>query len=304
MRCSRCDMPLSPTKTSCPRCGTAVGAVSGGFKGQGELPFAVAQVPFGQRQQNSSGFVGTAVEVAPIQYNWGPRQDTPLVAVSGSPMTPLTPELASSNVQEVLATPTQFPLPDVGNHSTVIGFSLAGLCIGVACLLLLFVYVIAQTLPLTSNGSPARLGGSSLVTQNTPTIAPSPKATSPIASPTATYPGQQYIVNAQTSTTINFATAQPTFPTSTFKAGQTIYITFNVRPNGQTRAVCLLWYINATQFASYPFSISSTSATVAYSYANTSNVGPGYVEIYLENAPSCIDPNKILGGHVDFTVTA
>lgn len=305
MRCSRCDMPLSPTKTSCPRCGTAIGVVADSFKGQGELPFAVAQVPFEQIQQNSPGFVGTAVKVEPIQHNWGQRQDTPLAAASGPPITPLTPEQASSDdVQEVLTLPMSSPLPGTGNRATVIGFGLAGLCTGVACLLLLFVYVIAQTLPATSNGSPAHLGGSALVTQNTPTINPSPKATAPIVSPTATYSGQQYITNAQTSTTINFATAQPTFPTSTFKVGQTIYITFSVRPHAQTGAICLLWYINATQFASYPFAISTTSTTAAYSYANTGNVGPGYVEIYLENAPSCLDPNKILGAHVDFTVTA
>ncbi len=304
MRCSRCDMPLSPTKTSCPRCGTAIGVAAGGVKGQGELPFAVAQVPFEQTQQISPGFVGTAVEVAPIQHNWGQRQDTPFAAVSDLPITPLTSEKASSDIQEVLALPTPPQLPGTGNRTTAIGFGLAGLCTGVACLLLLFVYVIAQTLPATSNGSPARLGGSALVTQNTPTINPGPKATAPIASPTATYSGQQYITNAQTSTTINFATAQPTFPTSTFKVGQTIYITFSVRPHAQTGAICLLWYINATQFASYPFAISTTSTTAAYSYANTGNVGPGYVEIYLENAPSCLDPNKILGAHVDFTVTA
>ncbi len=308
MRCSRCNMPLSPTKTSCPRCGTAVGVVSDSFKEQGEHSFAVSQVPFEQKQQNSSGFVGTAVEVAPLPYNWGPRQDTPFAAISGPPLTPLTSEQANgqalSHRQEALPTSTLFPLPDVSNRSAGIGFGLAGLCTGVACVLLLFVFVIAQTLPPTSNSSPARLGGSSLVTQNTPTIEPSPKATSPIASPTATYPGQQYIANAQTATTINVATAQPTLPTSTFKVGQTIYITFNVHPNGQTGAICLLWYINASQFASYPFAINTTNTTAAYSYANTSNIGPGYVEIYWENAPSCTDPNKILGDHVNFTVTA
>ena len=309
MRCSRCDMPLSPAKTSCPRCGTEVAA--GGFKGQGELPFAFAQAPSELRQQNSSGFVSTAVDVSPMQYTWGPQgrnaRETPFAATLVPPLTPLTSgqedAQVSLHLQEALASSMLPPLPKASNHSVGIGFGLAGLCTMVACMLLLFVYVMAQTLPQPNNSSPARLGSSALVAQNTPVIDLSPPATTPIASPTATYPGQQYIGNAQTAATINGATAQPLVPSTTFKVGQKIYITFDVHPNGQTGAICLLWFINATQFASYPFALNTTSTTSAYSYAATGNAGPGYVEIYWENAPSCIDPNKILSAQIDFTVT-
>ena len=308
MRCSRCDMPLSPTKTSCPRCGTAV--ASGGFKGQVEPPFAFVQTALEPRQQTSSGFVGTAVDVAPMQHNWGPEarnmQETPSAAALVPPLTALTSGQGDAQAPLYLQEPLAFskfpPLPKVSNRSAGIGFGLAGLCTIVACVLLLFVYVIAQTLPQPN--STARLGSTALVAQNTPVIDLSPTATTPIASPTPTYPGQQYIANAQTAATINVATAQPTLPSTTFKVGQKIYITFDVHPSGQTGAICLLWFINATQFASYPFALNTTSTTSAYSYAATGNAGSGYVEIYWENAPSCIDPNKILSDHVDFTVTA
>lgn len=313
MRCSRCDMPVSSTATSCPRCGAAVAVIAGGFKRQEELPFAFVQTPSDQRQQNNPGFVGAAIDVAPMQHKWGfqakDAQETPFATTSVPPMTSLTPgpgdAQPSSSIPEALAFSTPPPLPKAGHRSAGIGFGLAGLCTIVACLLLLFVYVMAQTLPQSSNDSSARVaGGSSLVAQNTPVIDLSPTATTPIASPTATYPGQQYISNAQTAITINVATGQPTLPTTTFKVGQKIYITFDVHPAGHTGAICLLWFINATQFASYPFALDTTNTTSAYSYAATRNAGPGYIEIYWENAPSCIDPNKILGDHVDFTVTA
>lgn len=312
MRCSRCDMPLSPAKTSCPRCGTEVAIASGGFKGQGDLPFAFTQAALEPKQQNGSGFVGMAVDVAPVQYNWGTQagsvQETPFASTSVPPLTPLTSgqgdAQAPLHLQDALAFSMLPPLPKAGNRSVNIGFGLAGLCTVVACVLLVFVFIMAQTLPQPNNSSSARVGSSVLVAQNTPVIDLSPTATTPISSPTPTYPGQQYIANAQTASGINFATGQPTLPSTTFKVEQKIYITFDVHPNGQAGAVCLLWFINATQFASYPFALNTTSTTSTYSYAATGNAGPGYVEIYWENAPSCIDPNKLLSDHVDFTVTA
>ncbi len=275
------------------------------------MPFAFAPVPPEPRQPNNPGFAGTAVDVAPMQYNWGPQarseQETPFAEALMPPTTPLA--LGQDGAQEypheqgALAFSMLPPLLRTGNRSTSIGFGLAGLCMAVACVLLLFVYIMAQTLPQSNNSTSARLGSTALVAQNTPVIDLSPTATTPISSPTPTYPGQQYIANAQTAATINIATAQPMLPSTTFKVGQKIYITFDVHPNGQTGAVCLLWFINATQFASYPFALNTTNTTSTYSYASTGNAGPGYVEIYWENAPSCIDPNKILSDHVDFTVT-
>ncbi|GAC1426992.1 MAG: hypothetical protein PVS3B3_19510 [Ktedonobacteraceae bacterium] len=281
--------------------------MAAGFKGQGEPSFTFMQAPSNQRQQNSPGFVGTTVDLAPMQHIQEQQvrniQERPFPALVVPPQTPLTSVQEDARIQGVFASSVLAPLlPKSGNRSTGIGFGLASLCIVVAFLLLLFVYVMAQTLPQPTNGLATRLaGGSSLVAQNTPVIDLSP---TPVASQTVIYPGKQYIANAQTASIINVATAQPTFPTTTFKVGQKIYITFDIHPNGHTGAICLLWFINATQFASYPFALNTTNTTSAYSYAATKNAGPGYIEIYWENAPSCIDPNKILSDHVNFIVTA
>ncbi len=267
-----------------------------------------APPPFEQKQQHYSNFAGAAVELAP--YNWEAQvSNTPGPSPAKTPAalhTPLPSDLknasASSIEQEapVIAVPSK-----AGLRSTTIGFGLAGLCTTVGCLLLLFVYAIAQTLPHTNTPSSNRLtGGTTLVTQNTPVLTASPSSTVPTASPTLTFPGGQYIAHAQTANAVNVATAHATLPASSFRIGQKIYITFDVQPAGHTGAICLLWYINGSQFASYPFAINTITPTSAYSYAATTTVGTGYVEIYWETAPSCIDPAKLLGSRVDFTVTA
>ena len=313
MRCSRCDMLLSPTRTSCPRCGTAVPLDNA--KGQKELPFASVQVQSEYRQNpffaNDPGFVGTPVEVAPAQQYWSKHvQETPFATALVSPITPSASSSAGfqppSRIPDVPTFPPLPPLPKLDKRSIGMGFGLAGLCTGIACLLLVFVYIMAQNLPqLSADVSIHPAGGlSSLTVQNTPVIDLSPTATTLTASPTPTYAGQQYFANAQTASAVNVATAQATVPATTFRIGQKIYVTFDVHPNGQAGAVCLLWFINGAQFTSYPFALTTTNTTSAYSYASTGTVGLGYIEMYWENAPSCTDPNKILGDHIDFTVTA
>lgn len=341
MRCSRCAMPLSPTRTSCPRCGTVAATMPDRHKGPASTNYNPLKSTFFARV---SSFGRTPVDDAPAQQAWEQHtrngQETPFTA----PVPPTTPSAPQnhkeqevsagtngqpfvvneqafsaptqqqevqtpSTVQEPQAFSSSPPLPRPSNRSTSIGFGLAGLCIFVACLLLLFVYFMEKTLPQPTSSSSSRLvrAPSSLAAQNTPIIDLSPTATVPTAStasPTPTYPGQQYISNAHTASAVNVLTAQPTVPTTTFRVGQKIYITFDVHPSGHLGAICLLWFINGTQFNSYPFALRTTSATSAYSYAATGFVGSGYIEIYWENAPSCTDPNKLLGDHADFTVTA
>jgi len=314
MRCSRCDMPLSPNRKSCPRCGAAV--TWDGAKGQGERPFASVQVQSEYRPNSSFAHgpdcVGTPVDIAPTQQHWHQyEQEVPFATALVPPTTPSaspsegfqTPSHVL-DVQELSPTP---PLPKRNKHSVGMGFGLAGLCTGIACLLLLFVYIMAQTLPQLPGDVSARSDGglSPLTAQNTPAINPSPTVTVSTASPTpTTYPGQQYFANAQTANAVNITTAQAIVPATTFKVGQKIYVTFDVHPNGQTGAVCLLWFINGAQLTSYPFALKTTDTTSAYSYAATGFAGAGYIEMYWENAPSCTDPNKILGDHINFTVTA
>ena len=319
MRCSHCDMPLSPTRTDCPRCGTAIATLSNGFKGQGALPSASMQAPSEYRQQqntllaNNPDFVGASADVAPAQQDWNQHasnaQETPFAATIASP--PI-PSISAPEDSHVPNSPTFSSVPLLlkpNNLSASVGFGLAGLCTVVACLILIFVYFMAQNLPQPSPGVSPRVAGglSSLAAQNTPVIDLSPTATASTAStasPTPTYPGQQYIANAKTASAVNVTNAQPTLPATNFKVGQKIYVTFDVHPNGHVGAICLLWFINGTPFTSYPFALNTTNTTSAYSYAATRSAGPGYIEIYWESAPSCTDLNKILSDHLDFTVTA
>ncbi|GAC1388827.1 MAG: hypothetical protein NVSMB38_00600 [Ktedonobacteraceae bacterium] len=227
---------------------------------------------------------------------------------------PITNEplvLASSQPQGFQAASTvQKPqklsfMSQQGNHSTGMGFGLAGLCTVIACLILIFVYFMAQNLPLPSSGLSSQLaaGPTPSTTHITPVSARSPTATSPMPSSTATYPGQQYIANAHTTNVVNTISGQPTLVVTTFRIGQKIYITFDVHPSGHVGAICLLWFINGTQFFNYPFALNTINNTSAYSYAAAGDAGSGYIEIYWESAPSCTDPNKILGDRVNFMVT-
>ncbi len=259
MRCSRCDLPISPTRTTCPRCGA---------------------------NTNKSA------------------TNSPLFLASDAPKAFQAP----TSVEE----PRLFSSPPQkhkqGYRSTTIGFGLAGLCLMMASLLLVFVYFMAQNLPLPSNGLSSRLTGgqSNLPTtsaKNTSVAQSGSTPPPPATSPAVTYLGRQYIDNAQMATAIS-AEALPVQPETTFRTNQTMYITFKVHPDGRIGAVCLLWYLNTRQFTNYSFAINTTVSSPAYSYATTGSSGSGYVEIYWETAPSCTDPNKILADRVAFAVTA
>jgi hypothetical protein len=177
------------------------------------------------------------------------------------------------------------------------GFILAGLCVIMGGLILVFVYFMALGLPpinttSASMGTPTvtRSAVASATTVPSPTVLPSPSV----------FPGQQYIDNAQLASMVNINTAQPLQTTTRFKVNQRIYVTFNIHPNGKSGAVCLLWYLNSRILTQYPFAVTA-AANAGYSYAIYGAAGQGYVEIYWASSTTCSD--KILAQHVNFTVT-
>jgi hypothetical protein len=192
------------------------------------------------------------------------------------------------------------PLRRFGNSSTTrLGFTVAALCVIAGGLLLVLVYFLAAGPSGNPNGSVG--SASTQQTSASPTsLPPSPSpASSP--SPTATtLPGQQYIDNAQTASAINLKTAQPTQLSTTFMVNQKIYVTFQLHPQGQNGAVCLLWYLNSSQVTGYDFPVTQHSSA-SYSYAIYGGTGAGAVEVYWASSPSCTD--KQLAQRVDFTVT-
>jgi hypothetical protein len=187
-----------------------------------------------------------------------------------------------------------------GNSShTRLGFTAAALCVIAGGLLLLFVFFLAASAP----GNPSS-GVGSANTQHT-SISPTPQPPSPsptnAPSPTAmSFPGQQYISNAQMASQINTQTTQPTQLSTTFMVNQKIYVTFQLHPAGQSGAVCLLWYLNGRQVTGYNFAVGQYSSG-SYSYAIYGGSGTGTVEVYWASSTSCAD--KQLAQRVNFTVT-
>jgi hypothetical protein len=172
-----------------------------------------------------------------------------------------------------------------------LGFTIAGLCIAAGALLLVFVYILAVNGQGNSN--------SANVSQAAPqtTTSPSPTPTSnPSPAPTP-FPGQHYIDNAQLS-----SSKPPSLQvTSTFKTGQTIYVVFDLHPDGQNGEVCLAWYLNGQQATAYHFAVSGSSSGQSYAYATLGGTGPGYVDLYWASDATC--SNGQLAQQVNFTVT-
>jgi hypothetical protein len=187
-----------------------------------------------------------------------------------------------------------------GNSSkTRLGFTAAALCVIAGGLLLVFVYFVATGASGNANNS----GVGSINTQHTsisPTSQPPSPSPTNASSPTATsFPGQQYISNAQMASQINTQTAQPTQLSTTFTVNQKIYVTFQLHPAGQSGAVCLLWYLNSRQVTGYNFAVSQNTSA-SYSYAIYGGTGTGAVEVYWASSSSCAD--KQLAQRVNFTV--
>ena len=157
------------------------------------------------------------------------------------------------------------------------------------------VYFLAMGQPgssPTAGSTPTRT-----VATSTAAVTPSP-AGSP--SPTATtYPGQQYISNAQMSSAQPSA-SQPAQPTTSFKVNQTLYVVFKVSSSSQGE-ICLKWYLNGKFAFNYQFPIGAHATFTTYGQAVYSTSGPAYVELYWANDATCA--NELLAQHVDFTIT-
>jgi cytoskeletal protein RodZ len=187
-------------------------------------------------------------------------------------------------------------------------FIVAGLCILLGAVLLGVIAMIVfsssgkTTNSANTNGNTPANGGT------TPQAVASPSASDTGASPTADaspsasgtpYPGQQYIDSAQMVTS-DPATTPNQQPTTTFKVGSNMYVTFKLHPPSQGGAVCSYWYLGGKQVTSYVSAVKRSSHS-SYTYAIYGNPGQAYVELYWASDKSC--SGKILAQHVDFTVT-
>lgn len=291
MKCTSCGLPLSPTHTptNCPRCGSATDAALAG-----------QQLYFQQPNWGNSGVVDAGVTPA-TNYQWEQN-------VQGSPvysppqLQPQSGQMWSEQVYQQGYSPSPPPqfVPSTGPRNSRLGFILAGLCILAGSLILVSVYFSATGLPGGNSSNSTSINSTS--TQNVSTSSPTtaPTATAAPSQTATTYPGQQYIDNAQMSAVVDPNTLQPSQITTTFKTSQKIYASFQVHPNGHAGAVCLIWYLNSKPVTNFSLPVSATSK-YSYGFSLYGGAGPAYVELYWASSTQCTD--QILAQHVDFTVT-
>jgi len=106
------------------------------------------------------------------------------------------------------------------------------------------------------------------------------------------------ITGPQTSSAIdnNFA---PTKPTTTFTAGQDVYVTFNISSNGQDGYIEAKWYQNGQHLSTRQLH-HSASNDVGYFSKTFTNSGDGIAELYWCTKADCSDEK--LAQVVKFTV--
>ena len=289
MKCTRCGLPLSPTHTptNCPRCGTPTEAAS------------TTSQPQYQHAYWEPADVVDAGGTSPPNYEWAQNVQSP-PPYSPPPQPPQSGQMWPGQTFQPAYPPGPPPqvTPPPNSRNTKLGFILAGLCILAGGLILIFVYFLAVGLPGGNSSNSATTTSTPNVSTSTPTTAPTATA---IPSQTATtYPGQQYIDNAQMSATLDTNTLQPTQLTTTFKTSQKIYVSFQLHPAGHAGAVCIIWYLNSKQVTNLNLPVSATSK-YSYAYSIYGGAGAAYVELYWASTIKCTD--QVLAQHVDFTVT-
>ena len=286
MRCTSCGLPLSPTHTptNCPRCGT---------------PTDVSATPAQPYYQPVNWESSRVVDAEGI-----PLQNSQLAQNLQSPPVYFPPSHSeqkwSGQVYQPGYSPNPPPqfTPPTGSRNTKLGLILASLCVLAGGLILIFVYFSATGLPGGSSSNSAPTTSTPNVSTSTSTRAPT--ATSIPSQTATTYPGQKYIDNARMSAAVDQITLQPSQFTTTFKAGQNIYVSFKVHPDGHAGAVCISWYLHSKSITSFNLPVSATSK-YSYAYAIYGGAGQAYVELYWSSSTQCTD--KVLAQHVDFTVT-
>ena len=323
MKCTNCGLPLSPTRTTtnCPRCGTPISTFQ--------------QQPF-EQQAGWGNAGGMPQQPFEQQAGWGnaggvpPQNPWTQVASTTAPKTGFNQGVAGQNglngsprpgLQQSSLPPRRPYEQQKKRKNAQIMFIIAGLCVVLSALILIFVAVMGSG----NSGSPPATANTNTNTTNASTATAS--ASQPTATPTTAqtdvtptstastpttdgtpgangtpYPGQQYISNAQMAAGVDNATLQPQNPTTTFKSGSNMYVIFSLSPPSTGGEVCLNWYLNGTQITQSNFPVKGTSkGSYAYAVFGAGSSGSAYVELYWATDSSCA--NETLAQHIDFTVT-
>ncbi len=340
MRCASCGFPLAPNGSICRSCGKpAQGQQNGGIN---HVPIAeLQQQAFAAQQYRGTNTLANGGVEPQQDWNtpWGATQAAfsqppafmptpsssmpaaPPVQMPGSPSAEpffqapptTTPdpllhyqEAALPGFSPILPPPVatgRLPFQQATDAQKMLipfGFTVASLCVITGGLILVFVYFLSLGVLATDN---AALQSAAAHPKKVPTVITLLSPTAITLTSTPTNPGQQYVDNVAMASAVATTTAAPIIVSNTFKVKHVMYVTFEVHTiNHSTGGICLLWYINTKMFTTFAFPVSSS--TSAYSYASSTTVGAGYVEIYWSSIASCTDPNKLLAQRTQFTVTA
>ncbi|MEO8973458.1 MAG: hypothetical protein ABI406_17870 [Ktedonobacteraceae bacterium] len=323
MRCTHCDLPLSPTSTArvCPRCHMPV--VTGINTAAKSKRASMAQPPSWDDgvaphgwQENSGTVAGTPPPASPFPMSQqAPYPQPGQMWLPTPPSLPAQlPDVTGSHFsgREVgeesrpLQQPSNVYTPETRRthmRTSNVGFIIAGSFVLTGGLLLILVYFLAAGLSPSTVQTQSITAGNSVTKatrHQTPTaVVPTGKAKPSPAATSGAFPAEQYITDPQMASAVNTSTAQVIQAATTFKVGQKVYVTFTIHPNGRSGAVCLQWYANTRTFSNFEFSISPGS-TVAYSYTYYATSGPAHVEIYWASSVSCSD--ELLAQRINFTV--
>lgn len=305
MKCTNCGLPLSPSRSVCSRCGTpregkqSKVAVSSSLLPVGAFSSRAHQGRAGDEQRQS----GSAIHNSATQW------DAPGIAFAQTQLGQQQPSVNSNqqtpseeHVPDRRPPDATMPFPRKLVTSPRVGFTVAGLCVFIAGLLLAFVYFMTSSSSLVSSQTTTgSLTSPPTKLQSTDTPIATRTSPSPTATSTGAFPGQQYIDNAQTAGTINTATAQPIQVASSFKVNQRIYVTLNVHNAGRSGAMCFHWLLNDKEIAKIYGLPLAANVPTAYSYVSYESPGAGTVEIYWASTPACTDSQ--LAQKVSFTVS-
>ncbi|GCE25613.1 hypothetical protein KDA_10970 [Dictyobacter alpinus] len=292
-------------------------------------PAATPQVP----QSEQGAFPAQPGQFSPAQQGNNPYQpyaaSFPPVANQNQMYMPSTPSPtpsrpvptpsngAPSFVQPRPITPVQ-PRPATPKRKphTRLGFTIAGLCFMSGVLIMIFVFIMAQSLPVAPL---ATTPPAPVLTQTTPEPAPTatekaqaqqPAPTTAAATATPTVAAtatvasaNQYIDQTNLASSVDTRTGQPLQLTNQFHLGQSIYVTMTIHQAAYNGAVCLNWSINQQKF---PYVNSASpggtypAQTSAYFYYKPNATGSGSVDVYWASSDACT--NGVLIKHLPFTV--
>ncbi|BCL82998.1 hypothetical protein ccbrp13_54630 [Ktedonobacteria bacterium brp13] len=181
---------------------------------------------------------------------------------------------------------------------TKLGFTLAAASMSLGAFILIFVYILSQSLtppaPLTTQSSTAS------TVSNAAAQAATAQATQPLtptalaATATPVANAQQYIDNVQLATGVNATTGTPIDQSTTFHLGQPVYVTLTVHTLAYNGAVCLTWTVN-NQAIPYATTVGSSilGQTNAYFFFKPEATGNGSVDVAWSATTACANTVQI-----------